>query len=353
MINKKYTVCTRCFTYNQAPYIKDALRGFCSQKTSFPVVYVIVDDASTDGEPEVIKRFVYEFFDVNNNEVFRQEESENYRLLFAQHKNNENCFFAVVFLKENHYRLNKPKKPYISEWLDASKYKAICEGDDYWIDPLKLQKQVDILEGDSSIGLVHTNCHYHYQDSGKVVFDANNELGDVYNSTSRQEIINAILYGQYRIRTASVLYRTEVAVEALAQQDKRMYNGHFKMGDIQFWIGIIQLSNVHYMHESTVVYRIISGSVSRPKSYYETIRFNLSSKELRLFYNKEYGYVMDDIDRIRDEYKQLLRSYNEYDPSYKGIVDVGNLYQSNWTHFLFKIWNMCKHVKFAVVNMFK
>ena len=55
----KYMVCTRCFTFNHAPYIVDAMNGFVMQETTFPVITIIVDDASTDGEPEVIRIMRY------------------------------------------------------------------------------------------------------------------------------------------------------------------------------------------------------------------------------------------------------------------------------------------------------
>ena len=56
-----FKVCVRCMTYNQASYIEDALNGFCIQQTSFPFVCCILDDASTDGEPEVIKKYLRKF----------------------------------------------------------------------------------------------------------------------------------------------------------------------------------------------------------------------------------------------------------------------------------------------------
>ena len=50
----KYTVATYCFTYNQESYIEDTLNGFSKQETTFPVVYIVIDDASTDRTPEVL-----------------------------------------------------------------------------------------------------------------------------------------------------------------------------------------------------------------------------------------------------------------------------------------------------------
>lgn len=146
MKNDKYMVCTRCFTYNQESYILDALKGFVLQQTSFPVVSVVVDDASTDKTAEVIRGFVYNNFDLEDKSIAYKKETDYAQIIFARHKSNLNCFFAVLLLKENHYSRKKSKAPYIAEWMIHSKYHALCEGDDYWTDTLKLQKQVDFLE---------------------------------------------------------------------------------------------------------------------------------------------------------------------------------------------------------------
>lgn len=147
----QYMVCVRCFTYNHRSYIVDALNGFCAQRTTAPFVCTIVDDASTDGEQEVIQNYLLEHFDLSNPKEVRIEDTEDYVLMFARHKINIHCFFAVLFLKYNHYTIKKSKFPYISQWLDNSKYTSICEGDDYWVFPDKLQLQVDFLDTNPEI----------------------------------------------------------------------------------------------------------------------------------------------------------------------------------------------------------
>ena len=142
-----------CLTYNHAPYIKDALDGFCMQQTNFPFVCGIIDDASTDGEPDVIKQYLELNFDLDNPKVVKWEETDDYLRVFAQHKTNKNCFFAVVFLKYNHYQINKSKLTYVSEWRDNAKYIAFCEGDDYWLSPQKLQKQADVLDAHQELDM--------------------------------------------------------------------------------------------------------------------------------------------------------------------------------------------------------
>ena len=131
----KWMVCTRCVTFNQAPYIEDAMNGFTMQQTTFPFVCTIVDDASTDGEPEVIRQYLQEHFDLDDKSVVRNEETDDYVLCYARHKENRNCHFAVLWLKYNHYSRHKLIFPYEAEWKENSKYYAICEGDDYWTSP--------------------------------------------------------------------------------------------------------------------------------------------------------------------------------------------------------------------------
>lgn len=142
----KYMVAVQCMTFNQSKYILDALNGFVMQQTNFPYVVMVVDDASTDGEQEVIRKFVSEQFDTNDASVAYEKETDYAHITYAQHKTNKNCYIAILYLKENHYSQRKPKMPYLAEWRDYVKYEALCEGDDYWIHPQKLQMQVDFLE---------------------------------------------------------------------------------------------------------------------------------------------------------------------------------------------------------------
>ena len=98
----KYKVCVWCNTYNQTSYIKDTMDGFCMQQTSFPFVCLIMDDASTDGEPEVIKQYLNDHFDTE-----WTKETDDYHLTLARHQENKNCYFAVYLLKYNHYSIKK------------------------------------------------------------------------------------------------------------------------------------------------------------------------------------------------------------------------------------------------------
>ena len=97
----KYKVYVSCMTFNQAKFITDALNGFTMQQTTFPFVCTIVDDASTDGEQEVISKYVEKNFDLDEGSVSFHKETEYAHIKYAQHKNNRNCYFEILYLKKN------------------------------------------------------------------------------------------------------------------------------------------------------------------------------------------------------------------------------------------------------------
>ena len=149
-----FLVSVRCLTYNHAAYIRDTMDGFCMQQTYFPFVCVILDDASTDGEQEVIKNYLALHFEESGEGQI--EETEDYVLFLVRHKDNTNCYFAVYFLKTNHFG-KKAKAPYLERWEKRAKYVAYCEGDDYWIDKDKIRKQVEYLDNHLDCSMTISN----------------------------------------------------------------------------------------------------------------------------------------------------------------------------------------------------
>ena len=242
----KYMVCTRCFTFNHAPYIVDAMNGFTMQETTFPVITLIVDDASQDGEPDVIRQYLVENFQA----PYSTEETDDYYLICANHTTNPNCTFVVFLLKYNHYSIRKSKMPYLSKWSDNAKYTALCEGDDYWIDPYKLQKQVEYLEKHQECGLVHARAKIYNQDKQSFV-------GLCGENEERFESIITV----NPIVTLTACYRTKLFLEyqGLKQQwDTR----DWKMGDYPMWIWMSYYSKVFFMNEEVGVYRVLKSSAS-------------------------------------------------------------------------------------------
>jgi len=117
-MSKNVKVSVLCAAYNHEKYLRQCLDGLVMQKTTFPFEVLVNDDASTDGTAEIIREYAEKYPDIII--PFYQEKN-----LYSQNIS----IYQEVFL------------PHI-----RGEYVAICEGDDYWIDPEKLQRQVDIME---------------------------------------------------------------------------------------------------------------------------------------------------------------------------------------------------------------
>ena len=104
-----------CDMYNHAPFVRDALDGFLAQKTSFPIEIIVHDDASTDGTADIIREYEQRHPDL----------------------------FRCIYREQNIYQSDPKILEHYVFPLVRGKYVAICEGDDYWTSPDKLQTQID------------------------------------------------------------------------------------------------------------------------------------------------------------------------------------------------------------------
>lgn len=123
-----------CITYNHEPYLRQALDGFLMQKCDFPFEIVLAEDCSTDGTREICREYAVKYPDV------------------IHHVWSENNIGAV----ENEARAIRAAK---------GKYIALCEGDDYWTDAQKLQKQVDFMESHPEYSVTFHRYKIHYDDT--------------------------------------------------------------------------------------------------------------------------------------------------------------------------------------------
>ncbi len=237
-----WLVCTRCFTFNHASYIVDAMNGFTMQQTDFPFVCTIVDDASTDGEQEVIKKYLQEHFNLEDRSVVRNEETDDYFLTYAQHKTNKNCFFAVLYLKYNHYSIKKSKFPYISEWYNHAKYIALCEGDDYWISPVKLQHQYDFMKNNPDYTLCATNA--------LTLWDHGLKPASYFNKFyETHEVTMDEIIGNWMFATATLFYKKSVR-ENYPEWTKKVYSG-----DMTLLLIAAHKGKISVISDLTAIYR--------------------------------------------------------------------------------------------------
>ena len=298
----KFKVCVRCFTFNQAKYIEDAMNGFVMQQTGFPFVCCIVDDASTDGEQDVIKKYMDMHFDNSPTSFSFEKETDYADVLYAQHKVNKNCYFAIILLKENHYSQNKTKMQYLKEWRNICEYEAICEGDDYWIESNKLQEQVNYMQNNIGCSLCHTGFSFLQDVTGHLI-------PYIQNGNTDKEIIQRILNGnEYRVQTCTVMYRIKDYNKVVESDDFLYKSGYFLMGDTQLWIGLLLLGKIHLIKQNMAIYRINDGSSCRQNNNKQRFRFSLSCAELRLYIAQHINLDKRLVKNFKwDYYKQLIK----------------------------------------------
>ena len=209
----KYMVATRCMTYNHAAFIEETLHGFAIQETIFPVIYIIVDDASTDGEQDVLRRWADDNMVLKNGCEMWQKKPYG-SLAFAPLKNKPLSTIAILLLNENHYQARNgyKKSEYMAEWTAISKYFAMCEGDDFWTDSYKLQKQVDYMESHPNISYSCTRYNILNQNDGEIRLAANYyfDKEDNKDKTTYEFSRDEFFRNEWIAKTLTSLYRSDL-----------------------------------------------------------------------------------------------------------------------------------------------
>lgn len=289
MNTDRYLVSIACFTYNQSAYITDALDGFVRQKTKFSYVAVVVDDASTDGEQEVIKTYVDEHFDHSVENGFKQWETEDAFWTFAQHKENKNCHFVVACLKRNLFREPDKKEAVVKDWMEA-RYTAICEGDDYWTDTAKLQKQVDFLETHPDFSM----CIH----GADVINESSREVWAKCETIETREYFSKDVFPDWVVPTASILFRNEMVSNYPIR-----HRDWLVVGDIVLILTGMHTGRVYGMEEHMSVYRMNDGSFMA-KAINETV-------ESRTAMCRHYQALMLSFPQVDKDYcNHYIASFN-------------------------------------------
>jgi len=216
----KPTVSIICITYNQGKYISQALESFLMQKTDFPFEILIHDDASTDNTADIIRKAV-------------------------ESNQNPHAIFKPLYETENQY--SKGTYDFINTMLRQANgtYIAFCEGDDYWTDPNKLQKQVDYMRQHPSASLCFHRVQAIFEDSSKKAYTIPAE--DETTGFTVEELIKRNF-----IQLNSVLYKArkyDNMPNSIMPQDWYLHLYHARSGDIGF------------IDEIMAVYRINAGGV--------------------------------------------------------------------------------------------
>lgn len=246
-----------CLSYNHGPYIANALDGFMMQETDFSFEVLIHDDASTDHTTEIIKKYERDYPGIVK-PIYQSENqwSKGARGISVTH--------------------NFPRA--------KGKYIAICEGDDYWTDPLKLQKQVDFLESHPDYtlccgGFTSVNGDketIHILDSAPGVIQSSDQKGFTF------ELKDTV--HKWIIKTLTVVFRNRVR-----ELDFEKYE-HAR--DVHWFYHLLKLGKGYYFKENFGVYNQHDGGIQ------SLVKKNEIAETAYRYYEELHRLNQDEFTRI-------------------------------------------------------
>lgn len=207
--------------YNHEPYIRQCLDGIVMQQTNFKFELLIHDDASTDGTAEIIREYEAKYPEI----------------------------VKPIYQTENQYSKHVPIGTTYLYPRAQGKYIALCEGDDYWTDPLKLQKQVDFLESHPDYVMCSHRFKQYMQKEGIYKDDWYGVISDsiVYD-------LDTLIHGGWYHHPLSVMFRSD----KLNLQEYARYP--YSMDAVLFF-HLLKKGPGIMLNEDMAVYRIHTGGV--------------------------------------------------------------------------------------------
>lgn len=275
----KVSIC--CITYKQDKYITDALDSFLIQKTTFPFEIIIGEDCGGDDTLAILAEYQACYPNL-------------IKVVTAENNVGANANFIRIF--------NAAKGEYI----------AICEGDDYWVDELKIQKQYDSLKILPDVNICFT--------AAKTI-SSQGELGLIARHSREKKIIslsNVVRGGGGFMPTASIMFRKDNVVDNIP--------GWFQSAPIgDFYIQVIGsiMGGALFLPDISVVYRVNSiGSWSSSES---TLKAEVSLKQ-SLQKLEKYLHIIDQLENLSLDKKDIafLRAVSKIDMAKLLIVSNVN-----------------------------
>ena len=236
-------VAIHCLIYNQEPYLRDCFEGFVKQETNFRYVAVVHDDCSKDKSADIIREYAEKYPDI---------------------------FIPIIETENQWSKADGSIYRIMNEAIDATgaKYVAYCEGDDYWTDPYKLQKQVDILEADETLMMCCTD---------RCVVDNKSQVlvekkgGVVKDNKAGRYNLRDFFRDNHDYPTMSVVFRNTHKEEVRAKFE---HTQNKWLGDWTLWICLLIFGDMYYIDEVTSAYRVNPTSITHTPKRVERAKAN-------------------------------------------------------------------------------
>lgn len=213
-------VTIRCLVYNHEPFLRQCLDGFVMQKTCFRFEAIVHDDASTDGSAAIIREYAEKYPEI----------------------------IKPIFETENQYSKNDGSIRRIMNAHTHGKYVAMCEGDDYWTDPYKLQKQVDFLESHPDYVMCSHRFNQYIEDKKLL------EEDDDKNFQGADYDLKNLIGGKWLTQTLTLMFRRSAL-------DLQHFESYGMSMDIILLYELLRNGKGYCLPDIMAVYRYHGGGV--------------------------------------------------------------------------------------------
>lgn len=271
-------------TFNQHKYISQCIDSVLNQITSFPIQICIGDDDSRDGTREICENYVQKYPDRIK--------------LYKGNNNNKIVINGKPTGRRNFLETFK---------ICKGKYIAMCEGDDYWSDPYKLQKQVDFLENNPYYSLCCTD--YDELSIDNVLNES--RLKQKFQIVSDQKIsFKDYFQRRYLIRTVTILIKKEI-IDSYFSEVSQSIILEGVVGDVPIWFYALLHGDAKFIATNTSVYRVTRGTASRPDSLINKYKFGKGIIFIRKYFAELKGdKELLKLVRLEHLKNELLNCYN-------------------------------------------
>lgn len=238
--------------YNQEKYVRQAMDSILAQQCHYSFEIVIGDDASKDNTRAILLEYQRKYPHI----IKVLPEGPNKGVL----KN----FRAVVE-------------------ACSGKYIAFCHCDDFWHDPLKLEKQVSFLESHPGYGLVHTDANVYFEKTDTIDVASHKKYGE---HIPEGDVFEDIVTGKFFIYTCSACYR-KADVDQYISFDE-FENNDFMYEDLPTWLELSKHVKFKYLDEPTMTYRVVQNSHSHPKQKARKFELMRGHHHMKMHFIKKY-----------------------------------------------------------------
>jgi glycosyltransferase involved in cell wall biosynthesis len=278
MIKNKSIIVSVCMlTYKHDKYIKESIESVLNQLTNYKIELIIANDCSPDNTDNIIKDII--------NTHPRKDLIRYYR-----HEQNIGMYNNLDFI------LKKTNGEYI----------AFCEGDDYWTDINKINKQIETFLQNPNIGLIHHDSNYLYE-KRNILFKDFHKKNKIKVSNGR--ILHELLEHN-NILTPTVMFKSDL-LKYYNDIDK---NISLSMADYPMWLSYAPYTDFYYIPESMSTYRVLENSASHFSNFKKEIDFLDSYYNIKQYFINKYCLKNFNPDLIVNYYTykklQIFSKYN-------------------------------------------